>query len=61
MKLELRREEKLDGSFVYTVYMDDKYVENTVRLDEEKALKIYEFVKVNGAGGKVTTIKQEEI
>ena len=61
MKLELRKEEKLEGDCVYSVYMDDKYVENTVRLDEEKALKIYEFVKVNGAGGKVTTIKSEEI
>ena len=61
MKLELRKEEKLEGDCVYSVYMDDKYVENTIRLDEEEALKIYEFVKVNGVGGKVTTIKSETI
>jgi len=61
MKLELRKEEKLEGDCVYSVYMDGKYVNDTVRLDEEEALKIYEFVKVNGVGGKVTTIKSETI
>ena len=61
MKIELRKEEKINGDIMHSVYIDGVFVSNSCRIDEKEALAVYELIKVNGGESVVTTIKSETI
>ena len=59
MKIELRKTEKINGDVYHYVYIDDRYVEDSCRINEKEALELYERVKKQGGASKTTILKTE--
>jgi len=60
MKIELRKETKVDGSVFYWVYADGQIVPNTCTMNEETANEMFKFILKNGIGPKVEIIRSHE-
>jgi hypothetical protein len=58
MKLELRKETKIDSIVFYTIYLDDKYVDGSLSSDFEKVKKRFDFIKENGVTDLIEVIEE---
>jgi hypothetical protein len=61
MKIELVKETKVNGSVIYFTNVDDKYVNDSLTLNEEKAKVIYDnIVKNKGEYTNVEILESTE-
>jgi hypothetical protein len=58
MKLELRKETKIDSNVFYTIYLDDKYVDGSLSSDFEKVKKRFDFIKENGVTDVIEVLEE---
>jgi hypothetical protein len=58
MKLELRKETKIDSNVFYTIYLNDKYVDGSLSSDFEKVKKRFDFIKENGVTDLIEVIEE---
>jgi hypothetical protein len=58
MKLELRKETKIDNNVFYTIYLDDKYVDGSLSSDFEKVKKRFDFIKENGVTDVIEVLEE---
>jgi hypothetical protein len=58
MKLELRKETKIDSNVFYTIYLDDKYVDGSLSSDFEKVKKRFDFIKLNGVTDVIEVLEE---
>lgn len=56
MKVEFIKEEKIGGYSIYYTNVDDKFVDGSLSLDEEKARKMYNHLVKNPSGNSIITV-----
>ena len=61
MKIDLIKEERVDGFTKYAIYVDSEYVQHTSTHDLSEAERMYDFVKANGVSPITETLKSETI
>jgi len=61
MKLELVKETKINGTTLYSVEMDGKYVSNTATENLKQAEGFFDLLKDNPTGTIKETIKTIEV
>jgi len=63
MKIELRKTEKIvTGNVFYSVYVDDRYIDNSTTMDLHEAEHTFEVIRQNGGSPDlIEVIKTTEI
>ena len=56
MKIELVKEERIDGKTVYYTKVDDRFIDGSLEFDEDKAKKKFQYIVENKSGNPVETI-----
>lgn len=61
MKIELKKETRINGSTIWYVEVDGKFVDNSLRLTEKEAIEVFNHIVTNKGDKKIETIKTTEI
>jgi hypothetical protein len=60
MRVEFIKETKLDGKVLYYTKVNDKFIDGSLELDEQKAYDKFNFIKLTGGKEQIEVIETYE-